>query len=294
MRDTMVHRPRSALLCATRGLLLAAAGLLAASCARSDLDSPGDPRFPPGATPDLAGAAETEDLSAMVGAADLAQAGAPDLSQSLPPDLASSGPRDLAQAPADLAKITGCRVVPQSGCPAGQKCTTENGSTSVCDPAGPDARGDACTTTAGVDSCAAGSVCIDEGKGQTQCRAFCVYDSDCGARSQCAYDVGTRFSVCSQACNPIYPGAGCHAGLGCYAFADEHTDCLPAGTSTRAAPCTSKLDCQGGMVCYGPLGASQCRRVCRKGDSSACSGGDTCQGLIGWSLYGLCCPAGGC
>ena len=220
------------------------------------------------------------------------------------PEVDLRPPTDLG-AGADLRPMTGCTIVPQGGCPAGQKCTTHDSSTSICDPAGPSARGQACTVATGIDSCAAGSVCIDEGGGRSQCRAFCKSDGDCkDIRSYCSFTLGTgTYKLCTQPCNAIYPGAGCAAGLGCFALnldlflLQERTDCGAPGPRSEGQACASARDCQGGMGCIGPAGAGLCRRICRRGDSAVCAAGTTCgdiPGFIPWPNYGACCPGGTC
>lgn len=215
-----------------------------------------------------------------------------------PPDLAPSP--DLLEPP-DLRPITGCSVVPQAGCPSGQKCTTRDAMTTICDPAGMSLRGQSCTVAAGVDSCSAGNVCIDEGGGLSQCRAFCRTSMDCGdPRSFCDFPLGApmAFRVCTQPCNAIYPGVGCSAGLACVAYGLERTDCQAPGPSDAGQPCSSIRDCKGGMACVGPAGASVCRRICRRGDPSVCPALHLCvdvqAGAFVWPTYGVCCLAGFC
>lgn len=250
------------------------------ACARSA----GDFGPPPDPTVDLAASGEA-DLSGSIGPIDLAGGQAGDLAMSMP----DSATPDL-MPPVDLAKITNCSILPQSGCPTTQKCTTRDGLTTVCDPEGPNTRGQVCTTTNNVDSCAKGLVCADAGKGKGECRLFCATDADCGPRAYCQYTIDPgNFRLCSQACNAIYPGAGCAAGLGCYVAANERTDCKAPGTAGDNAPCTTATDCKPGMVCYGPVGSSVCHRVCKKGDPSQCLGTDECYNIQTWTSYGICC-----
>lgn len=227
---------------------------------------------------------------------DLAQAGAPDMATGGNGDMANGGVIDMTAdltTPPDLAKITNCVILPQSGCPAGQKCTTNRAATgTVCDPEGPNTRGQACTTANMEDSCAKLLTCIDEGRGKTQCRQFCASDADCGPRAYCQYklDAAGTYKICSNACNAIYPGAvGCQGGLGCYVAATEHTDCKAPGTAGDNQPCNTGTDCKAGMVCYGPVGASVCHRICKKGDSAVCLGTDDCYNYPNWTGYGICC-----
>ncbi|MCS6911924.1 MAG: hypothetical protein RMK29_10565 [Myxococcales bacterium] len=241
-----------------------------------------------------------EDLAAP---ADLGVAGDPQRPPDLPlpPDLAPSPDLPDLLDPPDLRPITGCSVVPQAGCPPGQKCTTHDALTTICDPTGMSLRGQSCTVMGGVDSCAAGHVCIDEGGGLSQCRAFCRTSMDCGdPRSFCDFALGATmaFRVCTQPCNAIYPGVGCSAGLACVAYGLERTDCQAPGPSDAGQPCISVRDCKGGMACIGPAGASVCRRICRRGDPSTCPAFHLCvdvqAGAFVWPTYGVCCLAGLC
>ena len=245
--------------------------VLATGCAKSagDWNQPPDPvdmaSADPGQQADLSAAA---DLA--TGAVDLAT-GAVD--QSLPGDLATP----------DLAKVTNCVIVPQSGCPAGLKCTTRDAKTTQCDPPGPDGRGQICTTTNDVDSCVTSTACIDEGMGKSQCRQFCRSDADCGARSYCMFnlDQAGNFKVCSQPCNAIYPGnAGCATGLGCCdgspscadGFICENMDCVPCGQAAGQPCCGegSEDQCREGLLCNG-----QACEAC--GDIGLqCCANDTC------------------
>lgn len=262
----------------------------------------------PGEDPEIDLAASTEmDLSMRLDV-DLRQS-SEDLSSSrdlamsmdlaMPNDLAT--PMDLSM-PADLKPITGCSLVPQGGCPAGQKCTTHDGTTTICDPNGMSMRGAACTTMGDVDSCLASNICIDEGMMQTQCRAFCNTDAQCGPNSYCDLVLGggATFKLCTQACtNATYPGTmgGCRAGLSCRIFGQERHDCGAAGGGGNGAACTSAFGCQAGLTCIN----SKCRRVCKKGDNTACNGlasyscvGGITSGGYTWATYGVCCFLGIC
>lgn len=263
---------------------------------------------------DLAGSGA--DLSG--GGADLSSGGqdlsmsTQDLSMTLSQDL-SMPPADMRMTasqdlltPPDLMAITGCSIVPQGGCPTGQKCTTHDAKTSICDPNGTVARAKSCTYMGDLDDCAAANICIVESMTVNQCRRFCKADGDCAnTRSFCDFDLDTMgggasiVKVCTEPCNAIYPGAGCGAGLACKVYGREHTDCQAAGSGGLNMPCGDALDCQGGLACIGPAGATVCRKVCPKGNSTSCGSGNTCfnvqSGTFVWPLYGVCCPSGaGC
>jgi hypothetical protein len=63
----------------------------------------------------------------------------------------------------DLAGVAPCVTAPQSGCAAGNKCSTYDYMTTTCAPDGQAARGATCTRT--PDSCRAGGLCVEEAPG---------------------------------------------------------------------------------------------------------------------------------
>lgn len=219
---------------------------------------------------------------------------APTIEQ-LPPDDGgiSVDPPDAATA--DLTPITGCIISTQTGCPIGYKCTSHDALTTICDPDGTVMRAGICTRnkTTGAENCVAGQACTDEG-GIGQCRSFCNDNTQCGTRSYCEILLQTNgFKVCTNPCTALYPGAGCAAGLGCYAYDFEHTDCKKAGTAAAGAPCAVPQDCQPGMTCLGPAGATRCRRICTKGFNGDCPVGQSCLAItyvngMQWPTYGAC------
>src|SRR5262249_24107704 len=142
----------------------------------------------------------------------------------------STGNRDLASAPPDMTKP--CSIVPQSGCPAGDKCTlgaTQN----ICEPNGTQQNGSPCGTT-GVDNCVAGDrSSVDSASASTaMCRQFCNTDANCtqaavksGSTTEAKNTAhciitysGTTQMACTFACNPVtHAGAaGCPTGLACF------------------------------------------------------------------------------
>ncbi len=213
----------------------------------------------------------------------------------VPADLSSAGdlagPVDLAQPP-DMAKITNCVLIPQSGCPAGNKCTTHDAASTLCDPSGTVPRGNTCATVAQVDNCVAGAFCTDEGGGIGQCRGFCNKDGDCGFQSYCDFTLGMpmKFHVCTQPCTATYPGSGCTTGLGCTVYGDEHTNCIVPGPVGETGACSKITDCKSGLACIN-IGTSQCLRVCKLMVDN-CPGITTCNPVTGpsgtWMTYGVC------
>lgn len=256
----LVRSAASFALCALVGSVLAASGC--AQSAPTGPEPPGNPRMM--GDPNMMPLPSPPDLSGI--------------------DLASSTPRpDMAGAPA-------CRVWPQSGCPAGNKCTTIDYSSTVCDVDGQAPRGASCTQ--GPDSCKAGSLCYrDPTNSATQCRQFCGTDADCGPGTDCLIDLnaGRTLKVCTQACDPLNMGS-CASGHACYLYGAEHSDCVAAGTKALNATCSNFFDeCMAGLTCI----AGRCRQVCKRTGGN-CGAGLVCQPVDKWAIYGACCPSGGC
>ncbi|MFO0577913.1 MAG: hypothetical protein U1A78_28220 [Polyangia bacterium] len=247
--------------CALGFLLGAALSSGCASSAPSDPTPPGNPRM----------------------IVDLGMVPLPSPPDLLGIDLASGTPRP------DLAGMTACTVWPQSGCPAGFKCTTQDYSSTTCDTDGQAARGAACTQA--PDSCKAGSLCFrDSISGATQCRQFCTSNTDCGARADCAIglNVGNTLKVCTQACDPLAAGS-CATGHACYLYESEHSDCVGAGSKAAGATCMYFDECQAGLTCIN----NRCRKVCKRA-SPSCDTGQTCAAITTWTSFGACCPSTGC
>jgi hypothetical protein len=178
-------------------------------------------------------------------------------------------------------------------CTGGEKCTTHDGVTTVCDPAGSAQRGQSCNLdSTGADNCTAGTVCTNEGNNLTQCRAFCQTDADCGAGSYCYFQLDSgSYSLCTQPCNAEPPAQqGCEAGLSCFAFYDEYTDCTSPGTGAPGDQCGSAFDCDTAETCIFSQGSGFCAQICQSvGD---CPNGFGCYNVNGpdgtWPDYGYC------
>lgn len=238
---------------------------------------------------------EQDDLQSREQDPDLLQSAPPDLLQGAAPDFSAAtdlGPAaaDLSAAP-DLAAVVNCQVLPQSGCPMGQRCNSKDGMTTLCQPVGTVPRGQRCNLQS--DDCEAGKTCADEGGGIGQCRPFCNGDADCGPLSYCDDSLpGGKYKLCTTPCTATYPGTkDCLAGLGCFVYKEEHTDCLKPGTRDVNQSCTKHTDCKSGMLCL----ASACHRTCRRGDRTVCLTGEKCwdvvSGAYNWTFYGVCCDS---
>jgi hypothetical protein len=148
---------------------------------------------------------------------------------------------------------------------------------------------DACGTQ-GIDDCAPGSACIQETSALALCAPFCRTDADCEPGGRCTFtlSVGT-LKVCSEpltACHPVLPQSGCASGA-CYVITpDGDTGCHSAGPGGQGARCTTDYDCKAGYACFASSGG--CRRVCRSGNNSDCTGSTSCRAITGWTSYGAC------
>ncbi|MBN1772224.1 MAG: hypothetical protein JXB32_13230 [Deltaproteobacteria bacterium] len=198
-----------------------------------------------------------------------------------------------------------CRLWPQCGCPAGQKCTydpdltTETTLVKMCDTAGTGTTTSICTAES---DCSAGTVCLAMSTEEptptlAMCFQYCAAQSDCAeAGSYCmALTSSSAFpGACSHACTPS-TGSGCPTGSKCNLYvtaADEFiTDCTSdVGTGTQDSYCSADGDCGRGTLCYTEL--NQCLSYCTPPDST-CTGGRTCVGFdppatIGGTEWGLC------
>jgi hypothetical protein len=207
----------------------------------------------------------------------------------VPPDLSGIDMASTTPRP-DLAGMAACRTWPQSGCPAGFKCTTTDYTSTTCEADGQDARGARCTQA--PDSCKAGSLCYrDADNGATQCRQFCSTNADCGPRTDCLIDLnaGRTLKVCTQACDPLNMDS-CASGHACYLYDAEHSDCVAPGPKPLNATCMNFFnECQAGLTCI----AGRCRQVCKRTGGN-CGAGLSCVAVDKWTTYGACCPGTGC
>jgi hypothetical protein len=207
--------------------------------------------------------------------------------------------------------------VPSAACGSGQTCgllCAENKpAVGMCYAAGFGKPGDLCAKN---DECAPGSQCFAftaVGCQVMTCLRFCNHeDAACGEQGafcnvpiQCGST--PPFAACSRPCDPTGTGTlGCAAGLSCFVYANETTDCACAGLGGLGAPCNQSQGCNGEANCYGcaaglscvlPTNATMgtCRPICRVA-APTCPTGTTCQAfadpvrqLLGLpQLYGFC------
>ncbi len=185
-------------------------------------------------------------------------------------------------------------------CPEGQPPV------GMCYVAGPGAPGQACATN---NDCSPGSQCFTFSAVACQvrtCLRFCQTDDACGeAGAYCnlPFQCGSTFTACSRPCDPTGPGTtGCAAGLACFVYSDETTDCACPGLGVAGAACTQSQGCDGVSVCAGcapglscvvptggAAGAGICRPICSL-EAAACPTGTTCRAFAGSTRarYGFC------
>jgi len=194
---------------------------------------------------------------------------------------------------ADGSDVTGCSILPQSGCPSGQRCILrDDGRRCVANGALP--HGTECSAD---EDCAAG-FCRDIPF--QSCTDYCSDDEDCadnGPGSRCAFTIhvgSESIRVCSIDCDPL-TGTGCREGIQCNAQSDSvvpcHTDCNAQSTpGTEGQECREHLthECAVGTACEEGL----CRPYCIIGEpcegrgECVLRGGEAC--VVGSIGYGVC------
>lgn len=203
---------------------------------------------------------------------------------------------------------------PSSACGANQTCgllcTADQPAIGMCYAAGPGKPGDICASN---NECAPGSQCFTftaTGCSVMTCLRFCDGDGMCGEPSafcnvpiQCGST--PPFAACSRPCDPTGTGiVGCAAGLSCFVYAGETTDCACAGLGDVGEACTQNSGCNGeascagcraGLSCVVPTGAAAstsggvCRPICTLA-SPTCPSGTACHAFDGSTrlIYGFC------
>ena len=188
-----------------------------------------------------------------------------------------------------------------AGCPAGEACVGDDGSSNVCAMPGVDGgtnpgtdggttpgtdagRVDSgvdagpVTTTVGGACTGACETCLTN-YGGTFCTRSCALDSECPSGSHCAFADEAGF--CMQDCTS---DAQCtRTNYECFDHdSDSRNECAPVGNGAGAvgAPCTTTDDCGGGerVVCLndttGVWNGGHCSVTC--GIGLACPAGDVC------------------
>jgi hypothetical protein len=184
-------------------------------------------------------------------------------------------------------------------------CDADQPSVSMCYLAGSAKPGEACSNN---NDCEPGLQCfsfIASGCSVRTCLRFCNSD-DAACGEQAAYcnvpiQCGiTPFQTCSRPCDPTGVGTGgCAAGLACFVYAGDTTDCACPGLGGVGSPCTQNSGCggsgcsgcQAGLSCVVPTGGTSgtCRPIC---DLAAliCPSGTSCHAFEKSTrkIFGFC------
>jgi hypothetical protein len=218
-----------------------------------------------------------------------------------------------AAQPINVGKVTyaNVTVVPTcdplasaNTCGANQTCAlvcdAQSRPQMACFPAGLKNPGELCTD---VSDCLPGSECFEfkacsSAQPIKTCRVFCNSDTACGLGSTCSTNVScdatsTAFKLCSRPCDPTGPATGgCAAGLYCFLYAAETTDCACRDASrvgVVATPCSTDADCQPGLMCVDRAGSKTCQTICQIA-SPSCPTGTKCTTLTNpdYKTFGAC------
>jgi hypothetical protein len=223
----------------------------------------------------------------------------------------SSLPQNDSSNPGNDSGATNCNTVAQTGCPTGKECSLDNNNNTVCIAAGTVATAGVCGQTAG--QCVAGDICVGaSATGTLTCHQFCNADTDCkgaavaGVSPVCAIGLNgsTTNKACTNPCNAASAAGAstCPTGLSCVwgqiGGMGDITDCQTTGMVAEGGACGGAgMQCADGLSCIGASAATaKCRQMCRAGTAADCTvvAGDTCEMISGATVYGVCCPSGGC
>lgn len=177
-----------------------------------------------------------------------------------------------AGAPATLA----CRIV-----------LRENRSVAACAPSGSVTESNFCASD---DECAPGLACVGLG-GLGRCLRYCCAEWSTPSPPP---DGGSATHYCTPQplaarpteripvwvkldnCTLLDDALQCAKGTTCTVVTnDGRTTCVPAGSGRDYASCATE-PCDRGYVCLGTLDR-RCRKLCRDGGTTECSGGAYCQ-----------------
>lgn len=197
---------------------------------------------------------------------------------------------DVGVDPGDDCLEDPCGLLPNCGCPSGQKCYVNMDSSPFvreCTTAGSGDSSTICTTEA---SCGPATQCLplftEASSGESMCYDYCNSETECPTDKSACFSmyVGETYpKVCSHACDPL-TGSGCPSGTKCGLFGltsppINFTDCqADAGSVSAGGYCTAETDCGPGTFCATSL--TTCLAICQYPTGPECSGFETCTQFV--------------